>query len=116
MSTRAQQARLLRNEDFRDQVTGALLFAASQVLNEAPEASNHEDRIRWANAIIADPQGQTAFLVTGMLTNATIAGAAGDPSAISDNDVDYVVASLFDAYADQYALQTTLGARLNLGH
>lgn len=115
MSTRAQQAQLLRNTTFQDQVAGALIYAATQIINESAETANHQDRVKWANAIIADPVGQTKFFLTGMLTNPTIAGAAADPATISDSDVDYVVASLFDTYADQYGAQSIIGAHLQLG-
>jgi hypothetical protein len=102
-SLRAQQAQLLQNTSFLDQIAGSLLFAASQVVNEAAGTPNHANRIVYANAIFLNPQQQARTIVPGVLTNATIAAAAGTPDSITDNDVDFVVASLFDAYANQHA-------------
>src|SRR4051812_34887711 len=109
MSTRAQQAQLLDNVTFKLQVKGALLAAAYNVLNEG-QVPNHENRAKWANAIFANPQAQTDFFMPGMLTNPTVAASAGSangPSGtpVSDNDVDYVVASLYNTYANQFAAQ-----------
>lgn len=115
MATRAQQAQLLRNPAFQDQVEGALIHAASQILQEAQSTANHENRLRWANAIVANSRGQMQFFLTGTLTNASVAASAGDPASISDNDIDYVVASLFDAYANQYKEQRNIGATLQMG-
>src|SRR5437899_3181654 len=106
MATRAQQAALLRNPTFQDQVAGALLAAAFNVINESPDAANHKNRLLWANAIYTNPTAQMLFFLPGMLTNATVAAeagaAAGDSGTpVSDSDCDYVVASLFDTYANQ---------------
>ena len=116
MSTRAQQAQLLKDQTFQDQVEGALIAAASNVMNEAAGAPHHEPRLKWANAIIASSRQQMAFFLAGMLTNPSISANAATPLAISDGDVDYVVASLFDKYADQYAAQQNIGAPLQLGN
>ena len=115
MSTRAQQAQLLRDQAFQDQVEGALIHAASQILQEAAGAPNHQNRLVWANAIVSSSGPQMKFFLTGMLTNSTIEASASDPSAITDGDVDYVVASLFDQYANQYAAQQNIGAPLQMG-
>lgn len=89
-------------------------------MNEAKTTANHGVRIQWANAIFQGPTTQTAFFIPAMLTNPTIAGAAGGvvlPSGTpcADGDVDYVVASLFDVYAKQYVAQQNYGAVLALG-
>src|SRR3954453_18165830 len=98
MTTRAQQAQLLRNTVFLDQLAGALLAASANILNEAPATANHANRRAWANAVFLNPSAQAAFFAPGMLSNATIAANAGNApgdsgTPISDNDVDYVVAS-----------------------
>ena len=121
MSTRAQQAQLLSNSLFQQQVTGSLLAAAAQILNEAATTADHVNRLAWARAIFANPQAQMQFFIPGMLTNATVAGEAGvtvmtsSGTPVLDSDCDYVVASLFNTYADQYALQQSTGALLKLG-
>jgi hypothetical protein len=120
MSTRAQQAQLLDDVTFKLQVKGSLLAAAANILQEAPSTPNHDNRLKWANAIYVNPQQQTEFFLPGMLTNPTVAaaaGGAGGPSGtpIPDSDVDYVVASLFDKYANQYAAQINYASSLQLG-
>ena len=110
-SLRAAQAQLLRNSSFLDQIAGALLFAASQVVNEASATPNHTNRVALANAILGNPAGPAGTFAPGLLTNATIAAAAATPDAITDGDVDFVVAGLFDVYANQFAAaQATITA------
>jgi hypothetical protein len=118
-TTRAQQAQLLRSSVFLDQVAGALLAAAANVLNEDAATPNHENRRAWANAIFVNPSEQARFVAPGLLSNPTVAASAGNPAGdsgtpLTDSDVDYVVASLYDKYAAQYAAQQFTGARLTL--
>lgn len=114
-STRAQQAQLLKSVTFFSQVQGSLIFTANNVINEGTSAENHENRLKWARAIFSTPDVQTAVLLPGMLTNSTISAEAGDPTTISDGDVDFVIASLFNIYANQYAAQQFIGISLDLG-
>jgi hypothetical protein len=120
MATRAQQAQLIRDPVFQDQVQGALLAAAAQIFNEDPTAPNHASRRAWANAIYASPEAQARAFMPGMLTNATIAASAGNApgdsgTPVSDSDVDYVVSSLFNVYATQYAAQGPMQSPLSFG-
>lgn len=108
MSTRAQQAQILRNPAVLDQLAGALLAAASNILNEAAEAANHPNRAIFANVIFSNPLNAAALMAPGLMANPTLqaqagatAGASGTP--FSDGDVDYVVASLYDIYANRAA-------------
>lgn len=100
---------------------GSLLAAAAQVINEAATTADHANRLAWARAIYANPQAQMQFFLPGMLTNPTIVTDAGAATVtasgtfVLDADCDFVVASLFNAYADQYAGQTTMGPVLRLG-
>lgn len=116
-STRAQQAQLLKNSVFVDQVTGALIAAATNVLNEDPATANHQNRVAWANAIYLSPAQHVNTLLPGLLSNATLAGEAGGAvgtsgTPVPDADMDFVIASLFNAYATQYAAQNVIGAPL----
>jgi hypothetical protein len=119
-STRAQQAQALKNATVLDQLAGSLLAAASQVLNEDPATADHENRLKFANAIILAPAQAAAAMVPALMTNATLQGQAGDPAGpsgtpFSDSDVDFVVAGVFNTYADQYIEQIVYGASLRLG-
>jgi hypothetical protein len=119
-STRAQQAEILRNPSYLDQLAGSLLAAAVNVINEATTTTDHANRLAFARAIIGNPQAQAAFMAPGTMSNATLAGEAGNAAGASgtpftDSDVDFVVASLFNIYADQFAAQQNIGAALQLG-
>jgi len=114
-STRAQQAQLIKNQTFLDQLAGALLAASVQVTNEGAGAQNHANRLLFANAVLVNPAQQAAFIAPGILTNPTISAEAGTPQSIPDGDVDFVVAGLFDIYANQYAAQQISGAPLQVG-
>lgn len=114
MSTRLQQTQLILSSTFIEQLAGSLLAAAAQIINEASSTPNHANRLAYARAIFSAPLPNAQFMAPGVLTNATVAGEAGNangPSGtpISDNDLDFVVASLFDLYANQYADQTNIG-------
>lgn len=110
MSTRAQQAQILRNDLVLDQLAGALIAAAVNVVNEGPTTPNHANRVYWANVILSNPRNAAAIMAPGLLTNPTIASQAGNTAGasgtpFSDSDIDYVVASLFDAYANRAAAE-----------
>jgi hypothetical protein len=119
-STRAQQAQLISNQTFIQQVMGSLLAAAALILNEGDSVTNHANRLAWANAIYTNPLEQTMFFIPGVLTNATISGEAGNAAGASgtpcaDSDIDFVVSSLWNNYANQYVAQTNIGVALQLG-
>ena len=93
-------------------------------LHEATSNTDRANRIAWANAVIGNPVAHTLYFVPGMLTNSTIVrwrlGEAGNPAGASgtpcpDSDVEYVVASLWNIYADQYAAQQNSGIPLSFG-
>jgi hypothetical protein len=108
MSTRAQQAQIIRNAAVLDQLAGALLAAAVNVSNESETAPNHANRVLWANTIIANPLNAAAYVAPSLMSNPTLAGQAGSAAGesgtpFSDGDIDYVVASLYDTYANRLA-------------
>ena len=103
-----------------DQVTGSLIATAYNVLNEGAAAADHTNRLAYANAIFVNPVAQAQFLLPALMTNATLQGEAGNAAGASgtpfaDSDVDFVIASVFSTYADQYVAQLNSGAALKLG-
>ena len=119
-STRAQQAQILRNQTVLDQLTGSLLATAYNVTNEAATTADHANRLAFANAILANPAAQAQFMLPALMLNPTLQGAAGSAAGASgtpfaDTDVDFVVASFYNSYADQYARQLNSGAALKIG-
>lgn len=98
-TARIEQARFIRNEDFRDQLTGCLIYAANQVVAEADTTPDHGPRYQWAQAILQNPQNQVQKFAPFVLANPTIATAAAAGTPPTDSDIDYVVASLFTDFA-----------------
>lgn len=89
-------------------MAGSLLAAAINVLNEAADFQNHANRIRYAAAVLENPTLASANILSYVLTNVTIAGQAGDQPGPSgtpflDGDIDFVMASLFDQFANKFA-------------
>lgn len=120
MSTRLQQTQLILSSTFVEQLAGSLLAAAAQIINEAPNAADHTNRLLYARSILAAPIPAAQFMAPGILLNSTVAAEAGNPNGdsgtpISDSDLDFVVASIFNVYADQYASQPNMGATLQFG-
>jgi hypothetical protein len=119
-STRLQQASAIANANVLLQLTGSLLAAAAQVLAEDPATADHAHRLAYANAILLNPSALASIMLPALMTNATLASAAGGAVGASgtqftDADIDFVVASVFSTYADQYVAQTVIGAPLRLG-
>jgi hypothetical protein len=120
MSTRLQQIQLILSSTFIEQLAGSLLASAAQIVHEAANAPDHTNRLAYARSIIGNPIAAAQFMAPGVLLNSTIAGEAGNPNGdsgtpIPDSDLDFVVASIFDIYADQYASQMNLGSSLGFG-
>jgi hypothetical protein len=112
MSTRAQQAKTIRDPNVLDQLAGSLIASAADVLNEPIILLNHPQRLAFANYIFAAPLAAASLVAPALLTNPTLAtqagGAAGSSGTpFADADVDYVVGSLFDVYADRLMNATT---------
>lgn len=97
-----------------------MLAAAANIINESAETADHVNRLAYARAIIGNPVAQVAFFAPGVLTNPTLVGEAGNANGASgtpipDSDLDFVVASLWNIYADQYAAQLGAGMPLQFG-
>lgn len=115
MSTRLQQTQLIQSEVFIQQLAGSLLAAAAQIINESSNQPNHANRVLYSRSIIASPLEAAQYMAPAILLNATIAAEAGNPvgesgTPIPDSDLDFVVASIFDVYATQYAGQINSGS------
>jgi hypothetical protein len=88
----------LRNTSsgLRNRLAVACVRSAVDVLNEAANTTNHAQRVKWANATLADAQGMAEKMMWGLLANATVASAG---EAATDNDILFVVSSLIDTFA-----------------
>jgi hypothetical protein len=79
-----------------ERVASGCLTAAGDIRNEDAGTANHANRMLWAVNVEKDAMSAARRMIARVLGNATI-GAA--PEACSDNDVQFVVNSLIDAFA-----------------
>lgn len=86
----------------RQRFAAARLKAAWDILNEDAGTTNHAERLVWANAVLGAYDG-TPFVEVEyrrFLSNSTIQTTG---NASSDNDVQFVVNSMSDAFALAFA-------------
>jgi hypothetical protein len=76
-----------------------LLDAGERILIEDPATANHANRVLWANAVLNEDSAGPMIrrLRIDCAQNPSIA-AAGE--ACIDNDIEYVIATRIDVYAD----------------
>jgi hypothetical protein len=79
-----------------NRTTVAVAKAAYDILNEDPGYTNHANRVIWARQALGDTKSKAEQMMWGVVTNATIA-AAGDDA--TDNDIQFVVNSYIDSFA-----------------
>jgi hypothetical protein len=97
------------------------LNAAAQIVNEASSTADHANRLAFARAVISSPIPIATSMTAAILMNATIAGEAGNVALsgsgtpVLDSDVDFVVASIFNTFADRFVASTNLGIPLQFG-
>lgn len=99
---------IANNGTFQQRVKYYMQRAAIAVMAEAPEHANHADRVAYARRVL-DVTGSTGMAASiaeyaiAVVTNSTIAATiAANPlnqAAISDNDLEFTVNSMFDAFA-----------------
>ena len=79
----------------------AMVEAAWDVMNESPSTDNHVNRINLSKVILLGPQIPAKKYYRLLLSNATIQTLMEDST---DNDIQFVVNSLFDMIAYVEAL------------
>jgi hypothetical protein len=79
-----------------NQVAGACLSCAFDIVNEDAGTQNHSNRIAWTERVKRNPIQEAMNMVVHVCENATIAAALPTPT---DSDVKFVVASYIDTYA-----------------
>lgn len=72
--------------------------AAIAVMSEDPGTANHDDRVRFAAKVITGGISQTELAIA-VATNSTIAATIDSAGTPSDNDLEFTVNSMFDAFA-----------------
>jgi hypothetical protein len=98
MATIEKMLSVAGDATWNGRVRQLVIKAAIAVIAEDVGTVNHANRIAYAKKILA---GSVTFAVwaTAVLTNATIAASA-DPSSTSDNDLEFTINSMFNAFAD----------------
>ena len=85
----------------RKQVATACQKAAADIFNEATNATNHANRISWARRVlltgITGPMAMAENMIWKVLENAVIQAS---PATAVDSDVQFVVNSLIDTFAN----------------
>lgn len=93
----AQQWDLVKDNGFRGRVAMAIIGAAKAIMDEDPEAPNHVKRVRLARSALNNPEQMVVSFIYDIASNPTI--AADGPTASADGDLDFVIASVWDARA-----------------
>lgn len=74
---------------------------ARQSERHAATIANHTERVAWARTALKQPHTAALEMSAGVILNPTIQAGLldADPATPSDNDVQYVVNGLVDAFA-----------------
>lgn len=91
------------NPTFIKQVTVACRVAAANIINEDPNASNHSNRIIWANQILAlnDFSNTIINKILGSVTSNPALQLTAPSGPWVDSDIQFVVNSLIDLQANK---------------
>lgn len=98
MASYLDRAALAKHEGFRDRVMVAMIVTAVNVAAEGASSDQRKDSLRAALATNAlnDPAGYIDRFAWATVSNATVADAGINAP---DGDLEYVMASLWDALA-----------------
>jgi hypothetical protein len=90
---------LAQNQMFQDRVRVALVTAAVNVLAEDAGAANHAARASLESRVLMGPGPWGTIIAESVAVNTTIAAKAVQGVDIPDDDIQFVVNGLIDAYA-----------------
>lgn len=85
------------SRDLTNRTEVAVTVAAQNILNEDEATANHANRALWAQWALKNSRQAAEQMMWGIVGNATIQ-ANGDNS--SDGDIQFVVDSLINSFAD----------------
>lgn len=88
-----EQYALTLNSNFIMQVMMAVIKSAIAVANEDPATPGHAQRAHYAQAALANPESVARCMALGVASNPVISAES------SDNDIEFTVNSIFNAYA-----------------
>lgn len=86
----------------RKRVVAAIAAASQDILNEDDTTSNHENRVIWARNSLNNAHNAAEEMMWGVVGNASI---QTNGNSSSDNDIQFVVNSLIDTFAQSGYLE-----------
>lgn len=98
MATLTEQAAIAEDPTFVRRVRQAMVKAAVAVAAEDDQTANHTDRVALASAVLALPNEWARNFAIGVATNPNVGTGSSDP-AEDDGALEYVVNSMWDAFA-----------------
>src|SRR5687768_15927768 len=91
---------LANDGTFVARMSQCALRCALQIIAEDEATLDHAAREELARKVVSDPNHWGLVLARGVVTNPTISTLAPDHSGIADGDLEFVMASIWGAYAD----------------
>ena len=103
MATASEASVIAGHRLWRDRVYYYRLRSAIAIMSEDPGTTSHAERVTYAKLVISGVQPIDDYAL-GVATNSTIQAAldpdAGSPTwGVPDNDVEFTVNSLINAFA-----------------
>jgi len=79
--------------DLAERIKAACAYVAQAIFTEAPEVTNHADRMKWARHVLVSGNLDSATEAMHWLvvSNPSISSALTAKTAVSDADIEYVV-------------------------
>lgn len=86
---------------FVDRVRAAAVKTAIAVASERSAVENHVRRVQLATQVLMSPGRWAEIMAEGVAANPSIVSKAMGGEAIPDDDLEFTVSSLWNAYAGQ---------------
>jgi hypothetical protein len=77
--------------------------SAHYIIGEDPANPNHANRILWANAVFSNPESMTGMMMGAIVQDPLVYQNVPPETAITDAQIDQVVAPLIDFFANAVA-------------
>jgi hypothetical protein len=86
--------KIYANPDLEKQVVVACCMVADSIIREDSTITNHEARLRWAQAVIANPTLVARKMMPTLAVNAVI-----QSGTYTDSDIHWLIAESVNQYA-----------------
>ncbi len=96
---------------FYNRVGFIALKVAQQVAAEDPATANHVNRVNYSNRIFTGSESDVLLAEHVVASNPTIAAAleSGGPDAVPDGDIEFALATIWDARANAFSTGVQYG-------